>query len=808
MYTSLLRRYRELRLIAQDPVLLIGLLASGAFILTFIIWPLWTVVACQAFIKEPGHCYNVVPLDGTLSVEHFRRYVDARFGPNYRAVFWDTLVMGVLTASGSTLLGFLLAYTVVRCNIPFKNFVHALILLPTVSPPFAIAVATILLFGRNGFVTKQILGITFGPGSNDIYGMDGLVFVQIITFFSIAYLIIRGLLERIEPSMEEAALSLGASKWHIFRTVTLPLLTPGIAAAFLLMFVESLADLANPLFIAGNTTVLSAQIWVAVNGEYDQHKGAALSLILLLPTLTVFLIQRYWVSRRSYIAVTGKPTGGGSSAFVKEPLIRASFIALSSLVLLLVLALYATIFAGSITKIWGIDYSLDISHYRNVLLRGFKAIIDTAFLSALATPIAGITGMVIAYLVVRKRFSGKEALDFGSTLGGAVPGTILGIGYIIAFIKAPTFVVVLIYLALAYFVARNATPMMNQRLWLLLGGSLVGMALVWLSMNYEARLPYLQNPIGDAVGRPFMQLPTLDVEAWLNTVAALLVALAIVSAGIVNKSVRRRLVLTLIVMALYLVTRQYAPLLTDPLAVWGKQQGGDILPRLTASLAAWLNLFFQPPLALLGFTYTTIAGYLITWTNIPNSPSPISTANSQQPTANYQLLITNIQALILLGICCALTFYGEPLALVGSPYIILMAYAVRSLPASVRAGVAALQQIDPAIEEASTSLGADAQHTFRRVTLPLILPAFVAGLIFSFARHMTSLSAIIFLTTPKWPILTALILSEVEQGGMSLAAAYSMTLIFIVLGAIGLVYLWAGQAFKSQGGFGANIGAG
>ena len=153
----------------------------------------------------------------------------------------------------------------------------------------------------------------------------------------------------------------------------------------------------------------------------------------------------------------------------------------------------------------------------------------------------------------------------------------------------------------------------------------------------------------------------------------------------------------------------------------------------------------------------------------------------------------------LVAVCSALTFYGETLALVGSPYIILAAYAVRSLPASVRAGVASLQQIDPAIEEASTNLGADAQLTFRQVTLPLILPAFVAGLIFSFARHMTSLSAIIFLSSAKWPILTALIMSEVEQGGTSLAAAYSMILIFIVLGAIALLYAWAGRAFRVTG---------
>ena len=152
----------------------------------------------------------------------------------------------------------------------------------------------------------------------------------------------------------------------------------------------------------------------------------------------------------------------------------------------------------------------------------------------------------------------------------------------------------------------------------------------------------------------------------------------------------------------------------------------------------------------------------------------------------------------LLALCAALIFYGSPLALIGTPYIVIAAYAVRSLPASVRAGVAALQQIDPAIEEASTNLGADAQYTFRNVTLPLILPAFIAGLIFAFARHMTSLSAIIFLTTAEWPILTVWILSEVEQGGMSVAAAYSVILIAIVLVAIGLVYWWLGRTYAGS----------
>ena len=760
-FDSLVRRYREFRLIARDPVLLVGLLIIGAFMLAFVIWPLARVIYQGFFTME-----------GEPSLKFFQRYLDPQYVLLYWQVFAWTIQMGVLTAIGSTALGFLFAYTVVRCNIPFKRLVHALTLLPTISPPFAIALSAILLFGRSGFVTKDLLHIKFLPGDTGIYGMNGLVFVQIITFFSVAYLIIRGMLERIDPSMEEAALSLGASKWHIFRTVTLPLLTPGIAASFLLMFVEALADLGNPIFIGGNVTVLSTQIWMAVIGEYDQQKAATLSLVLLLPTLAVFLLQRYWVSRKSYISVTGKPTGGGAG-FVKEPVIRWTCIVLTFLVLALILVLYLTIFLGSITRYWGIDYSLDLSHYASAIDRGLKPILDTTFLSALATPIAGLAGMVIAFLVVRKTFSGKEALDFSSNLGGAVPGTILGIGYIIAFIKAPLPVVIIIYVLLAYYMIGPTARRFWQRVVILLLGALLGVGVNFLGLAEKARAPLLANPLLAPLGG----LPVIDLETWLTVLAATLVLLAVLSLRFAEARTRRSLVILLLVMAAYVLSRQAITALTEPLVPFGKSLGGNIWPKTFASLGAWINLFFQPPLALLGFTYTAISAFVV---------------------VRWKPRARPVATLLLLAVGGALTFWGEPLALVGSPYIILAAYAVRSLPASVRAGIASLQQIDPAIEEASTNLGADAQLTFRQVTLPLILPAFIAGLVFSFARHMTSLSAIIFLSSAKWPILTAQIMSEVEQGGTSLAAAYSMILIFIVLGAIGLMYAIVGRAFRSE----------
>jgi iron(III) transport system permease protein len=238
-FRGLHRRYREFALIGRDPVLMIGLLYVGLFLFLFVIYPLLRGTANGFVINGTEPWYT------RLSIQYFTRFFDSYYGPYSQTVFLNTMIMGLLSATGATILGFIFAYTLVRCSVPFKGLVHLMALVPTVSPPFAIAMSTILLFGRNGLITRKLLGIRFGPGVNDIYGLDGLVFVQIITFFSIAYLILRAMLERLDPSMEEAAHSLGASKWHIFRSVTLPLLVPGIAGAFMLLFVESLADLAT-----------------------------------------------------------------------------------------------------------------------------------------------------------------------------------------------------------------------------------------------------------------------------------------------------------------------------------------------------------------------------------------------------------------------------------------------------------------------------------------------------------------------------------------------------------------------------------
>ncbi|MCX6032468.1 MAG: iron ABC transporter permease [Chloroflexi bacterium] len=767
--TSLRRRYREFALIARDPVLMISLLYCGLFLFIFVIFPLYRGTA-SGFLNADA----AGPWYTRLSLKYFARFFDSYYGPYQRQVLLSTLEMGLLTAFGGTVLGFIFAYTMVRCSPPLKGLIHVLALVPTVSPPFALALSTILLFGRNGLVTHKLLGINFIPGANDVYGLDGLVFVQVITFFSVAYLIVRAMLERLDPSMEEAAHSLGAGKFHIFRTVTLPLLVPGIAGSFLLLFVESLADLGNPLFISGNVTVLSAQIWLAVAGEYDYQKASALAFVLLLPTLAVFLVQRYYVTRRSYVSVTGKPTGG--HIMVREPYIRWPFIVVTSLMCVLIVVLYATIIYGSFANAWGTDFSPTLRHWELLVTRGVEAVLDTTFLSAFATPIAALTGMVIAFLVVRKRFSGKDTLDFVSNLGGAVPGTILGIGFVLAFATPPWFVVAILYGFLAFYLVTTALKTRREQLLVLLIGTTAG---VGLALLFGVLDPFYVMYI---LGGVYLLLGIVAFATGRGPRTA---------KGLLSRVPRPSWLL--LGMGLYLLLFNWIDFVAQPIADLSRAIPRGFWSNAIFQISDHVKVFFQTPTPLTAIVYTFLSVLVIADWRLRIANSPRDQSEIRNPKS--AVLLTGG----LLALIAALCFMGQPLALVGSPFIIIAAFVVRSLPASVRSGVAALQQIDPSIEEASGILGADAQYTFRKVTLPLIMPALLAGLIFSFTRSMTSLSAIIFLVSARWRIVTASIMSEWEQGGVAIAAGYSTVIIVLVMIAIGVLYFVTRKLLGGRG---------
>lgn len=732
--SNLLRRLREFSILGRDPVLASSLLLSGIFIFIFVVFPLFRS-ASGGFISK----------EGTWNITYFARYFDSYYGPALQRAFTDTILMGLLTASAGTVVGFIFAYAIVRCQIPGSRLVHWLALVPTVSPPFALALSMILLFGRNGLITNKLLGIEFVKGMNDIYGLDGLVIVQTITFFSVSYLILKAMLERLNPAMEEAGASLGAGRFHLFRTITLPLLIPGIAGSFLLLFVESLADLGNPLFIAGNTTVLSAQIFMAVIGEYNFQKASALSLVLIIPTLIIFIVQRYYVNRRTYISVTGKPAG--AQILEKDPIIRWAFNITAYMIIAFILLLYITIIYGSFSTAWGVNYAPTLKHWSMTVTRGVEAILDTTFLSVLATPFAAILGMITAWLVVRKKFTGKDILDFTSNLGGAVPGTILGIGFILAFNKPPLALAIGIYAVLALFYAQVVGKNARERVAVLVISTASG---VLLTKLVPATMYYL-------LGGLYIVFAVLLLAS--------------------ERKLTRPVIAGLI--GVYIMSNNWAILISKPIVSFSQSMERGFWSNAIFQFADHIKVLVQPTPSLLAVALI-FAGVILL---------------QGLKGRGYRISL----GVLGLAVPCALSFVGIPFAMVGGAYIIMAAYIVRSLPASVRSGVAALQQIDPSIEEASNILGADAQYTFRKVTLPLILPALFAGLIFSFTRHMTSLSAIIFLVSAKWRIVTASILSEWEQGGVSIAAAYSTVIIIFVMVAIIVLNLIVNKLFKGRG---------
>jgi iron(III) transport system permease protein len=543
----------DLRRLWEEPVL--GVAVAGIFglLLVFILYPLARVLTVSLFPE------------GALTLKLYREFLASWF---IRQAFVNSVVMGVLTAVGGTAVGFLFAFTLTRTDIPGKGFLTLSAILPVISPPFVSALSIILLFGNNGLITRQLLGLQ----DFAIYGLRGLLLSQVFTFFPVAYLTLRGILESLGGTLEDAAMNLGATRWKAFRRVTLPLCLPGLASAFLVLFIESIADFGNPLILGGSGfPVLSVQVYLQVTGMYDLPGGAALAVILLVPSVTTFLVQRYWVARKRYVTVTGKPTRAVIRAV--SPGMQWTLFAACGAVALFVLLFYATIVVGAFSRAWGADHSLTLRNFGYVFAVGAQAIKDTLIIAVTSSPLAGLLGMAIAFLVSRRRFPGRQAMEFISILNFAVPGTVIGIGYILAF---------------------------NQR----------------------------------------------------------------------------------------------------------------------------------------------------------------------------------------------------PLLLTGTALILITNFLFRYIPVGIQSGMAGLRQIDPSIEEAATNLGASSHVTFRRITLPLLVPAFFSGLVFSFVRAMTAISAAIFLVSADWNLMTVQILSQTEAGRLGAAAAFSVLLILIILLAIGVIRLILGQLFE------------
>ena len=336
--------------------------------------------------------------------------------------------MGIL----ATAIGLLFAYVEVYVSLGSRiisGLFKIVSMLPVVSPPFVLSLSVIMLFGKSGIVTRHLLGIY----DNNVYGFWGIALVQTLTFFPVCYMMFRGLLRNIDPSLEEASRDMGASRWKVFTSVTLPLILPGMGNAFLVTFIESIADFANPMLIGGSYDTLATSIYLQITGAYDKQGAAAMAVVLLFITLIMFIVQKYVLEAKSTATLTGKASR--ARMLICDASVRIPLTIICALLALFVVVMYACVPIGAMFKTWGYDFHLTFKWFQQVfsIHHGFQAFRDSFVLSLIASPITALLSMIISYLVVKRKFVGKGFIEAVSMLAMAVPGTVLGVGYIRGF---------------------------------------------------------------------------------------------------------------------------------------------------------------------------------------------------------------------------------------------------------------------------------------------------------------------------------------------------------------------------------------
>jgi iron(III) transport system permease protein len=363
-------------------------------------------------------------------------------------VAWNTLFLALLTAAGTTAMGTLIALYAERGNRRWQKPLNVLALLPIITPPFVVGLGLILLFGRAG-LANQFLEWAFDiTPTRWFYGVFGVWLAQMFAFTPIAFMIMRGVVQGIAPSLEEAAQTLRADRWTTFKTVTLPLLKPGLANAFLVGFIESIADFGNPIVVGGQYAVLSTDIFFAIVGaQYDQGRAASLALILTGFALIVFFIQQRLLGRTSYTTVSGK--GDAGVAMDLPVKVRRLAVGIAGPWLVFTLIVYVFAFVGGFVQTWGRDYTPTLKHFTTAFAlewgqhglvwagTAWNSLFTTIKLAAVAAPICSAIGLLISWLLARTQFAGQRVFEFGALLAFAIPGTVLGVSYILAFNVPP-----------------------------------------------------------------------------------------------------------------------------------------------------------------------------------------------------------------------------------------------------------------------------------------------------------------------------------------------------------------------------------
>ncbi|MCT8638535.1 iron ABC transporter permease [Glaesserella parasuis] len=362
--------------------------------------------------------------------------------PYVLRVIGNSLSVATTVGILSTLFG--LAFALYTTRIAKRTaFIGKIFsILPIVTPPFVVGLGVTLMLGRSGYVTAFLVDY-LGFSNNWLYGFTGIVIAHTLALTPMSFMILDGALKSIHPSVEEAAYTLRSNRYQAFFYIIFPLLKPALANSFLVVVIQSLADFSTPLVLGGSFDVIATQIYFYIAGsQLDYASASTLGVILLLFSLTIFVVQYLWIGNRSYITVLGKSYRGDVQALPSG--MKWAIICTLGFWVLFNFVLYGSIFYGSFTVSWGIDHTLTFNNYLNLFGQGFNSgawpsLIQTVIFAASAAPITAIFGLLIAYITVRRDFKGKKPLEFLTLLCFAVPGTVTGVSYILAFNHQPIY---------------------------------------------------------------------------------------------------------------------------------------------------------------------------------------------------------------------------------------------------------------------------------------------------------------------------------------------------------------------------------
>ena len=392
-----------MRSLQREPGLLLALLAAGALVAVFVILPQIVV------ILVPG-------VDG---------YVKFLSEATWQRPLVNSLQVTILSTTTAVTLGFVFAYAMVYTPMPWKPFFRIIGILPLLSPPFVVATVYSLLFGPRGIVSYGVFG-----QSPSIFGLGGIWGVQTIAYFPFAYQLIADVLSRSDARLEQAARNLGAGPWSVFRTVTLPLSRPGLGAAILTTAIYVLEDFGNPALIGGGFTVLPTQAYALIEAFGDFSGAAAVSTILLVLALLIYVTKTRLDRGRSYVTV-----GGRASSMPRPPvpaaLTRACFLACLALAGVILLV-YGTLVASALTFAFPTNLTFTTEHFEYLGAHA-RSLQNTLIYSTLAAAGCAAFALVAGFLVQRGTWRGRQIFDFIVIMPAAIPGIFFGVGYLMTF---------------------------------------------------------------------------------------------------------------------------------------------------------------------------------------------------------------------------------------------------------------------------------------------------------------------------------------------------------------------------------------